>query len=241
MSFPTQSIDFERGSQQEALITDASQTGLDFTDILTFEAWVKFEDISTAGTQQILFCKRLSTGSNRSYFFIWDKDTGSFVFYKSTDGTSGTASSVSVTWTPTTATWYHVAVTKNGTSVKFYVDGSQQGSTQTLPSAGIFNGAADFSLGGFPNDTQWMDGRMVLARAWSTERSSSDINNNKCSILGATAGLEGEWTLDNVYTDNSGNGNTLSGVNTPTFGADVPVACAPAVESGNAMFMGANF
>lgn len=225
MAFPTQSIDFERGSSQEATILDASQTGLDFSDILTFECWVKPEDVSTAGTQLIFFCKRLSTGNQRSYFWIWDKDTGLLSFVSFTDG-STVGCSVGVTWAPTTATWYHLAVTKSGTSIKFYVNGVQQGATQTGSNGTIYNGSASFSLGGFPNDSQWMDGRMVLARAWNVVRTEAEIAANKCIILGATTNLQGEWTLDNVYTDNSGNGNTLTAVNAPTFSADVPIACA---------------
>lgn len=233
MSFPTQSIDFERGNLQEALILDVSQTGLDLSDILTFETWVKFEDISTAGTQQILFCKRLSTGSQRSYFWIWDKDSATLILTTYTNG-STVGCNVSVSWTPTSGVWYHLAVTKTGTSIKFYVNGSQQGSTQIGSNGSIFNGTAPFSLGGFPNDTQWFDGRMVLARAWNIVRTVSEISATMCSILGVSSGLVGEWTLDNVLTDNSGNSNSLTGVNSPTFSADVPSVCsvAPSVNSG---------
>lgn len=224
MAFPAQSIDFERGSQEAATITDAAQTGLAFSDVLSFEAWVKLEDVATAGTQQQFFVKRNPTGNQRSYTWYWDKDTGAFQFAKSADGAA--VQSVSVLWTPTTAVWYHIAVTKSGTSVKFYVNGAQQGTTQTISSSGIFDSTATVEVGAFSADTQWMDGRMVLLRAWSTERTQAELDANKCLILGATTGLQGEWTFDNVYTDNSGNGNTLTGVNTPTFGANIPSTCS---------------
>jgi hypothetical protein len=37
----------------------------------------------------------------------------------------------SFTWSPTTATWYHVAVVRSGTSLYAFVNGSQVGTTQT--------------------------------------------------------------------------------------------------------------
>lgn len=230
MAFPSQSIDFERDSSQLATISDASQTGLDFSDVLTFEAWVMLEDVSTGGTQQIFFSKRVAAANQRSYLWYWDLASTDLIFYSSNDGTAAHESRVD--WTPTTATWYHLAVTKSGTSVKFYVNGTQQGTTQTHGNATIFNGSAPFEVGAFTNDTQWMDGRMVLARAWSTERTQSEIDTNKCVTLGATTGLQGEWTFDNVYTDNSGNGNTLTAVNSPTFAATIPATCASAINSG---------
>jgi len=39
---------------------------------------------------------------------------------------------VSVSWTPTVSRWYCIRIVRNGTSVSFYVDGVQVGTTQTL-------------------------------------------------------------------------------------------------------------
>ena len=66
--------------------------------------------------------------------------------------------SVNVSWTPSTGTWYHVAVTKSGTSVKFYVNGSQQGSTQTCTGTDIYNGTAPFEIGGWAAGATYHDG-----------------------------------------------------------------------------------
>lgn len=234
MAFPTQSVDFESSSGQYATIND---TGLlDITDACTMEAWVKIE--STTGSPYF-FTKRKGAGDQRSYSFQFTSSTlGS---YFDNTGTGGAGKETSVSWSPSTGTWYHVAVTKSGTSIKYYVDGTQLGSTQSVSNSAVFNSTAPFQVASESADPgNEFDGRMVLARLWSVERTQAQIDANKCAVLGATTGLIGEWTFDNTYNDNSGNGLTLTAVNTPTFGADVPVVCAPVVNS-NAMFMGANF
>ena len=227
MAFPTQSIDFEKGSTQYAAISNASQTGLSFTDIMTLEGWFKFE--SNTGTY--LISKRAPTSNQRSYSLSTAITTINLdTFFNGLN----TGCSVSVAWTPSLATWYHIAVTKNGTSVKFYVNGVQQGTTQTGTNGTISTGTAAFEIATSSTDPGGeYDGRMVLVRAWNTERTQTEINNNKCLILGATGGLVGEWGFSGAYTDNSGNGNTLTGVNTPTFGSDVPNLCSGVAESPN--------
>lgn len=50
-------------------------------------------------------------------------------------GFQGFSNDVSVTWSPSTATWYFLCYTLTGQSVNFYVNASQQGTTQTLGSA----------------------------------------------------------------------------------------------------------
>lgn len=229
MAFPTQSIDFESSSSQYAQISNASQTGLNFADDFTLEGWVKFES-TTGGITYPLAFKRVGTGNQRQYGFFWADNA---LFQQAyTDG-STIAVNVNVSWTPSTGVWYHLANTKNGTSVKFYVNGVQQGTTQTGASANLFTtGTAPFELLSWhTGDNQYFDGRGVLWRAWSIERTQTEISDNMCTVLGATTGLEAEWTLDNTYADNSGNGNTLTPGNSPTFGADVPATCS-VVEAG---------
>ena len=53
---------------------------------------------------------------------------GGLSFYSSNGSSAGWAA---VNWTPSLNTWYHVAVTFNAGSVTFYVNGVQQGTTQT--------------------------------------------------------------------------------------------------------------
>ena len=145
----TKSIDLEAGSSQYLSIADASQTGLDITGDITMECWVKFESLPSSGSGMRIFDKD-NYSSSRGYYFDFIDRTSSPIgkhlnayFDISGDNTARVA------WSPSTDTWYHIAVTRNATSgdVKFYVDGSQQGSTQSTDSGDIDNSTAPFNIG----------------------------------------------------------------------------------------------
>jgi len=139
MSFPTQSIDFERSSAQYAAIND---TGLlDLADAMTFEVWINLE--SNPGAY--VMGKRVGTGNQRSYSF--SVTGGTLEAFFDNTGSGGAGKTASVSWSPSTATYYHIAVTKSGTSVRFYVDGVQQGTTQSISNSAIFNSTAPFEIG----------------------------------------------------------------------------------------------
>lgn len=53
------------------------------------------------------------------------------VFYFSRYLTDGSSNDFTASWTPATNTWYHVAVSRQGTSLRAFIDGTQLGTTQT--------------------------------------------------------------------------------------------------------------
>lgn len=71
-------------------------------------------------------------------------------FYYSTDGGTGTAVALQVTWNPSLDTWYHMAVVRNGNNLYFFVDGTQVGSTQDMTGVTIFNSTFDLWVGAYP-------------------------------------------------------------------------------------------
>ncbi len=217
----THSLDLEGSSSQYASIADGSQAGLDFADALTFSTWVKFETDPVGGDVAYIG-KRLGSGNQRSYL-LYQSGATTLTFESQTDGLAA-GCAVSVTWNPTTATWYHVAVTKSGTSVSFYVNGSQQGSTQTCSNATIFNGTAPFQVGGWTDGGFYTDGILDDTRVWSRSLSSGEISSlySTPTTFDNGANLQGAWALNNAYTDTSGNGNTLVGQGSPIFTSDTP-------------------
>ena len=133
-------------------------------------------------------------------FFI-EKQSGvvQLNFVQNSDGTSATNTSAVVAWTPSTGVWYHVAVvyTAAAGSAAFYVDGVQQGSTQTGLGTSTHNSTAVFTLGlADLSDAalRTLNGRLCLARYWSSARTVTEISNNKCIILGSTEKKISIWT-----------------------------------------------
>ncbi len=67
-------------------------------------------------------------------------------FIYSSDGSTSTTKGV--TWNPVASTWYHLAVERATTSLKFFVDGTQQGTSQTISDTTIANSGRPMILGG---------------------------------------------------------------------------------------------
>lgn len=173
--------DFESSNSEFLDIADGTQSGLNITGDLSLALWYKFETVQNTG-----FVGRYYTsGNNRSFLFAY---SSGLVAYLSSNGSSATNKSVS--WTPSTGTWYHLAMTYDASagSVKFYVNGSQQGATQTGFPTSLYDGSADFQLGGFnaQSTPSWTpDGVMDEVGVWSrvlSDESIGDLYNSGTGI-----------------------------------------------------------
>lgn len=111
----------------------------------TIETWV---NASVIRAQRIYDSRPTST--NGAYVAISMNASGKF------DYTANSAIRITGTTTPTTGTWYHVAVCRSGTSTRLFVNGVQEGVTYTdstnyIVAAGRpFIGADSFSAGATP-------------------------------------------------------------------------------------------
>lgn len=219
------SVDLEAGNSQSLTIDDAVQTGLDGSTDMTVEAWVKFETLPGSGINSAIVNKAISAGDNRSYGFYYSGTDTKLRWVNQSDGFVGT--DVGVDWSPSNGAWYHVAVSKTGTAITFYVNGVQQGATQTGTSD-IFNSTAPFIIGADGNGFSHFDGLIDDVRVWNVARTGSEISTNKNQELGGSEpGLVGYWTLNNVLTDSTSNGNSLMNNNGAVFSIDVPFPVAP--------------
>jgi hypothetical protein len=91
----------------------------------TLEAWVNTSAYSAA--YNVIVNKWTATKS-----WLWYITSTGLTLFFSTDGSN--QSSVSASATLTTGTWRHLAVTRASGSVRFFVDGVQAGTTQTVSS-----------------------------------------------------------------------------------------------------------
>ncbi len=229
MAFPSQSIGLVAASAQYATANDSAT--LDVTGNLTIETWVKFTSTPASTSSMLLGSKWLRGTNQRSYEFQLFNNGGTLQLRMLVSSDGSTNDDVAVNWTPSTGTWYHVAMVYTAATSKydFYVgtegvSDAQQGTQQTGTKTSIFNGSAKYYITSNEGDEAagLLDGRLCLMRVWSEARSLVNINTNRTLILGSTTNLSAEYTFDNVYTDNSGNANTLTAANTPTFSTDVP-------------------
>lgn len=215
----TYSIDLEATSSQ--YLSAADSASLDITGALTFEAWVRFE--SDTGDNQVIGSKWDDSGNQRSWMFRYNHGTTMLSFTASDTGVDPTISNSTVTWTATFGTYYHLAVTyATSGEVKFYVNGVQQGATQTGARTSLFNSSATFKLGARNAGIEFLDGLIDDARLWNVVRTVTEINDNKCTEIDSATNLQGSWHLNNSLSDSSGNSNTLTNNNSATFVTTVP-------------------
>lgn len=106
------------------LLSMTSGSEMDFgTGDFTVELWVQWQSVGST-----LFVGDLTSAGSGKWGFIYNNSDNKLKFI----GTAGVVVvAMSNTWTPSANVWYHLAVSRSGTSVRFFVDGVQQGTTQT--------------------------------------------------------------------------------------------------------------
>lgn len=231
----TKSLELNSASTEYATANDSAS--LSITGNLTMEGWVYLLSAPGSGVQYTFGAKYTSTGNQRGYSFYYYNNAGTLQLGFTNSSTGANAAAATLNYTLSTTTWTHVAMvyTASTGNVEFFVGGSSVG-TGSGALTSIFDNTALFQLGR-ENTGNYFDGYLNLFRVWSTTRTGTQINNEKCNVLGSTANLSAEWTLDNVYTDNSGNSNTLTAVNSPVFVTSTPSTCASTINSGFLAFM----
>lgn len=216
------------GSNQYFSIDDASQTGLDFGADFSVSIWAKADNLSSVVSG--LMGKQASSNLSFQWAIFRTGGVVKHFLYLSTNGSSAMYDGNSDTGvTISDDTWHMYSITRSGTTLKFFTDGVQDGSDITLSSSGaLYDGTAPFEVGrDGQSAARHTDGQIDDARVWLRELSEaeiSDLYGNSCSFDNGS-NLSAHWTLDNVVTDSSGNGNTLTNNNSATFSTDVPFEC----------------
>ena len=162
--------DFETANTEYLSITDAAQTGLDFSTAMSISLWVNYESIVDS-----FFAHKFATVNQRSYAFgsVTTPDPDEVNVYLSADG-SVPAPAV-FAWVPSTATWYHLVFLYDGSagSIELYVDNVSQG-TVTGQAASLFNGTSPFYLG--YQSTIGFDGLIDEYGLWSRVLTPTEIS-----------------------------------------------------------------
>ena len=218
----TYSLDLELSSSQYASDTSPS-ANLNISAGLTNWGWVKFESLAD-GEQQCVSHRDTGT-SYFPYGFLLSVTSGVGTLMFRHRNTSNETETASVAWTPTVATWYFVAVTVSGSTVKFYVGTvssipAQQGSNQTLSYTRTAAGSPIFFLGSSTGSASFFDGLLDDWRVYNA--ALTDFSGYKTEAVGNEANLQGYWKLNNDYTDSTANDTDLTASGSPVFSTDVP-------------------
>lgn len=133
-------------------------------------------------------------------------------------------------------TWYHVAATYDGTTMKLYINGTLDASKAQTGSVSS-NGA--FNVGYLYETSRNFNGKIDEVRVWKRALSQTEISQNMCNVNLPATSLAAYWKFNegsgSSAQDNSGNGVTLtlSGADASIWGTDVPCTTSTARTSKN--------
>jgi len=115
----------------------------------TIDMQVRFTTLAAIRT---LMAKWHSTDNNRSFLLYWENSAAQLQFLVSANGSS-VAATIAESWSPSTNTWYHVAVERTGGNIHLYIDGTMLGSG-TANTTAIFNSTTPLSIGAYQSGSQ---------------------------------------------------------------------------------------
>jgi hypothetical protein len=156
----------------------ADSASLSITGSLSFAGWVNFASVPSGGDHAHFFSK--NDGASESYRFMFSGDSNALRWISSTSGSYQAGNDLSVAWTPSTATWYHIACTFDAAvpEVRFYVSASLQGSAQAAAGATLFDNAKKLGVGATSIDStpgNFLNGKMDEWGIWSNKLSTTEI------------------------------------------------------------------
>jgi len=120
----------------------------------TIEFFVYFNATSIGNSNAAFFQQRASSGTGSPYQWrIFQDNATTFTLSGSVSNTSANFS-----WTPASKTWYHVALVRDGSNAKLFINGTQTGGNQTV--SGTFPDVSDVLMIGRIDTSNFLDGYM---------------------------------------------------------------------------------
>ena len=206
-------------------VTLPSQVDFDFgTDNFTFEGWFYR---SVGGVQVTLFDFRTSATQNAPWLFITSGGTLAYYVNGSTriSGAGGI----------TAGSWHHVAVSRNGTSTRIFVNGAQVGSTWTDTTDYIqspvtigarYTGATEF-FNGYIDDVRISKGVSRYSGTFTTPTVPFIGDLNTVLLLhfnganNSTTFIDDGVTLQDLRTSAGGTASLINFADYSQFGAEI--------------------
>lgn len=223
----THSLDLESGSTQYAYILN--DIGISGGNV-TLEGWFKLES-TPSDTVGYAIVQQMDAGTNVWYQIYYYNDGGTMRLFFDRVRAGVADARATITTTLTTGTWYHVALTYDGTNLRSYLNGSL-GTTVVASGNGSGTNSNDHLSVGImqsvdnsswtPASNRAFDGLIKDVRVFSDARTQAEIIADAHTETVSDVNLVGEWNFNNSYTDSSGNSNTLTATGSPVFSTNVP-------------------
>ncbi len=140
---------------------------------------------------------------------------------------------MSFAWTPVTGTWYHIAISRSGTNVKAFVNGTQIGSTatQTTPT---YNSANQLQVGKTHTTSEYFDGNITnlrIVKGTALYTANFTAPTSELTAVANTSLLLKADSSTGMLVDSSTNGFTFTNNGTATWSPITPVSSS--INSGS--------
>ena len=190
-----------------------NSSSADITGAITLEAWVRSDG---QGTQSIVKKNTGTTGYELSLSNNTAAGLPQNFFFRLNGSGSDTYRVNSTSYYPIDGTWAHVAATYDGSVMKLYVNGVQEGGDIPGPASIIPAITSNLVIGTEPTalGTKSFNGSIDEVRVWNVARTAQEIFDNYNKEIASATGLIGRWGMNEgtgTATSNSGSGIGLNG------------------------------
>ena len=212
---------------------------LNLTSAISIEAWVKTDGL---GSRQTILDKGYSSSGEPYYQYHVEVRSGGEVYFALS--LNGTRKTTQTSTTLTAGQWHHIACVYNGSTIKIYIDGIEESSTNATGSISTYSTSLYIGAYSGPSDIGSFDGLIDEVRIWSDERTASEISANKSIELnGNESNLVGYYKLNETDTNTvasnsaSATGDSYDGALTNMTGTEwttstaFPDSTAPTISS----------
>lgn len=195
---------------QDAGIIPGSQTGLAIVGSLSMSCWFR---PTTIGRIHTLHCRSGTAVGSTFGYMLRIHGSNELEFIYSTDGAI-TYSAVSTGLSLVNDRWIWLgAVFRSATpEVQFYKNNLPLGSAVSIGGTGVIGTpSVDYRVGNYHGGDAANNivGYIDQCRIFDDERTDAEMVWDFTNDASAQSEIQGAWTLDDVLTDISGNGNTL--------------------------------
>ena len=228
------SLSFAAASSQYVSVPYAASLNPATTGQISFGGWLKFATVPAEHSGAVLMSKWRQTAGTTQSWLVFRSDgsvganQGGMAFQlRQSNNTVQTVYGGTQSFTANV--WYHVACTADGSNLRLYLNGTLDAAAVTYNGTIANDATTNIQLGRLrQEDTLYcLDGKLDDCFIVASALSGAQITALAAGTLDpATLSPAGLWRFEEgsgtTAADSSGNGNTGTLVNGPTWSTDVP-------------------